>query len=90
MPLIDTHLIVKELIDAGTSEKEAEVLVKRFAVREEISYLKNELATKADISKIESDVSELKSDIKAINTNLKWLMAIILVLVGILLKNMTW
>ena len=34
MALIDTHLIVKELIDAGTSEKEAEVLVKRFAVRE--------------------------------------------------------
>lgn len=78
MALIHTHLIVKELIDAGTSEKEAEVLVKRFTVREEISYSKNELATKAEIY-------ELRSDIKAI---IKWLMAIILVLVGILLKNM--
>ncbi len=80
MAFLDTHLIIKELVATGTSEEAAEVFVKRFVARDEISSFKNDLATKTDIQ-------ELRSDIKNINTNLKWLMAIVLTLVGILLKN---
>ncbi len=96
--IIDTHLIVKELIDAGASEKQAEVLVKRFVARDEVESLNNQLATKSDILKLESDISEfksevrsdisdLKSEIKSINTNIKWIITIGVLIVGILLKS---
>ena len=73
MALIDTHSIIKELIDAGTSEKEAEVFVKRFAAREEFSYLKNDLATKYDIHELKSDISKLENKM---DINMRWIMAI--------------
>lgn len=89
--IIDTHLIVKELIDAGASEKQAEILVKRFVARDEVESLSNQLATKNDILKLEStvksDINRLESEIKGINTNIKWIIAIGLLIVGILLKN---
>lgn len=80
MATLDTHAIVKELIAAGTPEKQAEVFVERFMLRNEIHDLEHRLATK-------SDISELRIDISSMNTNIKWLMAIVLVVVGILLKN---
>lgn len=89
--IIDTHLIVKELIDAGASEKQAEILVKRFVARDEVESLNNQLATKNDILKLESavksDINRLESEIKGINTNIKWIIAIGLLIVGILVKN---
>jgi hypothetical protein len=78
--IIDTHLIVKELIDAGASEKQAEILVKRFVARDEVESLNNQLATKSDIHKLESDISEFKSEIrseiKGINISINWLRTI--------------
>lgn len=89
--IIDTHSIVKELIDAGASEKQAEVIVKRFVARDEVESLNSqlatkaditrlELATKADIHKLESDISEFKSEIKSeiklINGSISWLKTI--------------
>lgn len=89
--IIDTHLIVKELIDAGASEKQAEILVKRFVARDEVESLNSQLATKSDILKLESavksDINRLESEIKGINTNIKWIIAIGLLIVGILVKN---
>ena len=38
-------------------------------------------------SKIEHEISEVKSEIKAINTNIKWIIAIVLLIVGILVKS---
>ena len=80
MARIDTHQLVKELIASGTPEKQAEVFVERYVLRNEINDLEHRLATK-------SDISELRVDISSMNTNIKWLMAIVLVVVGILLKN---
>lgn len=80
MAYFNTHTIVKELIASGTPEKQAEVFVERFVLRNEINDLEHRLATK-------SDISELRIDISSMNTNIKWLMAIVLVVVGILLKN---
>lgn len=78
--IIDTHSIVKELIDAGASEKQAEVIVKRFVARDEVESLNSQLATKADIHKLESDISEFKSEIKSeiklINGSISWLKTI--------------
>jgi len=45
--------------------------------------ISNELATKADISRLESKMSVM-------NINIKWLIAIVLVILGILLKNTIW
>ena len=80
MAYFDTHTIVKELVASGTTEKQAEVFVERFMLRNEIHDLEYRLATK-------SDISELRIDISSMNTNIKWLMAIVLVVLGILLKN---
>jgi hypothetical protein len=89
--IIDTHLIVKELIDAGASEKQAEVIVKRFVARDEIESLNSQLATKSDIHKLETDISnvkfqlesdisefkaEIKAEIKGINISINWLKTI--------------
>ncbi len=76
MAFVDTHLIVKELMNAGTSEEEAEVLVKRFVAKDEIDYLKNELATKADIYRVEADISEIKTEISELKTNIHWIKSI--------------
>ncbi len=69
MALANSYSIIKELMDAGVSEKEAEVLVRRFVAKDEIEQLKNELATK-------SDVIHLESKIEVVNTNINWLKAI--------------
>ena len=77
MALINTHTTIKKLIKDGFSEQQAESLV------EAINNKSNELATKADISRLESQMSVM-------NVNIKWLIAIVLVILGILLKNTIW
>ena len=77
MALINTHATIKKLIKDGFSEQQAESLV------EAINDKSNELATKADISRLESEMSVM-------NVNIKWLIAIVLVILGILLKNTIW
>ena len=68
MALIDTHSIIKELIEAGTSEKEAEIFVKRFVAKDEVNCLKNELATKHDINELKSDINKNNAEIALLKT----------------------
>ena len=78
MALLNTHTTVKKFIKHGFSEKQAEVIV------EAINDQNNELVTKSDLN---IAIAKLDSKIEAININIKWLMAIVLVVLGILLKN---
>lgn len=103
MARVDTHQLIKNFIASGTTEKQAEIFIDAatIIVKEEIDYLKKDysnLATKDDlfeiktelkndISNLEHGILEIKSEIKSINTNIKWIMAIILLIAGILLKN---
>lgn len=78
--IIDTHLIVKELIDAGASEKQAEILVKRFVARDEVESLNSQLATKSDILKLESEI-------KLTNSSISWLKIIAIANLGALVSG---
>jgi hypothetical protein len=83
MATIDTHAIIKELIASGTPEKQAEVLVSRFVVKEELSSVEKDhsrLATKLDIMGLESRINSL-------DTNIKWIIALTLAAVGMLIKS---
>ena len=83
MASLDTHSIITELIASGTSEKQAEVFVSRFAVKEELHSVEKDqaqLATKMDIVKLESKIDN-------ININMKWQSAAILLVLGLLLKD---
>lgn len=83
MATIDTHAIIKELIASGTPEKQAEVLVSRFVVKEELSSVEKDhsrLATKLDIMALESRINSL-------DTNIKWIIALTLAAVGMLIKG---
>ena len=94
MALTDTHTIIKDLITAGIPEKQAEVLVSRFVVKEALDSIEQDhskLATKGDIlslqHKIEVMEQKLESKIVTLDTNIKWLTAITLLVAGILIKN---
>ena len=71
----------------------ADLYEMRIELKSDIHELRTELNTDIHELKTElkNDISELrtglKSEVSSINTNVKWLMAIILALVGILLKN---
>ena len=78
MALLNTHATVKKFMQHGFSEEQAEVVV------DAINDQSNHLATKQDLA---IAVSELKSHILELKTNIKWIMAIGLLIVGILLKN---
>jgi len=83
MATLDTHAIIKELVASGTPEKQAEVLVSRFVIKEELSLVEKDhsrLATKLDIMALESRIN-------SIDTNIKWIIAITLAAVGMLVKN---
>lgn len=92
MALVDTHSIIKELMDAGTSQKKAEVLIKCFVTKEASAYLHDDLATKWDIHGLKSDISTLENKIdmvaNKIDINIKWITAIGVIILGILLKDM--
>ena len=57
----DTHRFVKRLTDSGFTERQAETLAE-----EHVSLLNGNLATKADVAKVEARIEEAKSEI------LKW------------------
>ena len=76
----DTHRFVKRLTESGFTEKQAETLAE-----EHVALLNANLATKADIARIEADIvrveagidalrQETKADIAAVKADLvKWL-----------------
>ena len=74
MAFLDTHKAIERIIATGISKESAEAIV------ESVNTKNDDVATKADIS-------ELRTEVTAINTNVKWLIAIVLALVGILLRN---
>ena len=78
MAFLDTHKAIERIISTGVSKETAEAIVERVNIKND------DTATKSDLYELRI---ELKSDIAAINTNVKWVIAILLVLVGILLKN---
>jgi len=69
--IIDTHAKIKEMMDLGIPEKQAEILSARFAFKEEIKHIDNTFATKTDLIEMETrlkhDISEIKYDM------LKWM-----------------
>lgn len=78
MARIDTHTIIEELIASGTPKKEAEVFVKNFVIKEELSSIEEErsqLATKMDIVKLESSIKDIKVDI------LKWMIGLFVTMI---------
>ena len=58
----DTHRFVKRLTDCGFTEKQAETLAD-----EHVALLNANLATKADIARVEARIEAVKADL------LKWL-----------------
>ena len=58
----DTHRFVKRLTESGFTEKQAETLAD-----EHVSLLNSNLATKADIAKVEARIEAVKADL------LKWM-----------------
>jgi len=78
MAFLDTHKAIERIISTGVSKETAEAIVNS------VNTKNDDTATKSDLYELRI---ELKSDIAAINTNVKWVIAILLVLVGILLKN---
>ena len=58
----DTHRFVKRLTESGFTEKQAETLAE-----EHVALLNANLATKADIAKVEAQIEAVKADL------LKWL-----------------
>lgn len=65
---MDTHTVIEELIASGTPKKEAEVFVKNFVIKEELSSIEKEssqLATKMDIVKLESKIDGVESRLES-------------------------
>lgn len=58
----DTHRFVKRLTESGFTEKQAETLAD-----EHVSLLNGNLATKADVAKVEARIEAVKADL------LKWM-----------------
>ena len=56
----DTHRYVKRLMECGFTDKQAETLAD-----EQIALLNANLATKADIARIEADIEALRQETKA-------------------------
>ena len=58
----DTHRFVKRLTESGFTEKQAETLAD-----EHVALLNGNLATKADVAKVEARIEAVKADL------LKWM-----------------
>ena len=70
MILFDTHKAVKELIESGVDEKQAETLI---GVINDI--YANEAVTKADLKVMHSD---LKQEIHAVARDMEWIKKLLL------------
>lgn len=83
MAAMDTHTVIEELIASGTTKKEAEVFVKNFVIKEDLSSIEKEhaqLATKMDIVRLESKIdgveNRLNSSIRDILKDISWIKTI--------------
>ena len=92
MAFLDTHKAIERIIATGISKESAEAIV------ESVNTKNDDVATKADIyevktniselrTEVKADISELRTEVTAINTNVKWLIAIVIVFMGFLLRN---
>lgn len=74
--MIDTHARIKEMMDLGIPEKQAEIFVARFAFKEELNHLDNRVVTKIDLTEAESKINHqlitLESKIQGDIANLKY------------------
>ena len=62
----DTHRFVKRLTDCGFTERQAETLAE-----EHVALLNGNLATKADVAKVQADVAKVQADIAKVQAALK-------------------
>ena len=69
----DTHHFVKRLTESGFTEQQAETLAE-----EHVTLLNANLATKADISKVETRMEAIKSDL------MKWLIGALIAQGGLI------
>lgn len=73
----DTHKAVKELIESGVDEKQAETLI---GVINDI--YANEAVTKADLKVMHSDlkqeIQDVRSDVKTVVRDLEWIKKLLL------------
>jgi hypothetical protein len=78
MQAIDTHELYKELVYVGLTDKQADIVVKKFATKDEVKDVENKVATKADISEIRKDfeVGLAKLETSLIKWNLGFLLGI--------------
>ena len=79
----DTHRYVKRLTECGFTEKQAETLADG-----QVALLNQNLATKADLAKVEAGVEalrqETRADIAALKADLiKWMFGAMLAMTGI-------
>ena len=84
---IDTHAYIKKLVNAGFTEKQAEVQTDTInsAFKNFSDKQRHDLATKADIADVKADVADLKADIadiKAEIKTIKWIGSFIIGLVA--------
>ncbi|WP_394230526.1 CCDC90 family protein [Shewanella colwelliana] len=74
---LDTHKAVKDLIDSGLNEKQAETFI---GVMNDI--YANEAVSKADLklvhSDIKQDISAMKHEISSIKSDLNWIKTLLL------------
>ena len=89
----DTHRFVKRLTESGFTEKQAETLAE-----EHVDLLNANLATKADVAKVEASVEALRQEtraaIEAVKVDLlKWLFGALIAQGGLivaLVKLLPW
>lgn len=79
MTNIDTRAVFKKLVAAGCSEQQAEAFLYGYNTPLNALVFYRKL--------IDSGFNERQSEISIMNTNIKWLIAIVLIILGILLKN---
>ena len=76
----DTHRFVKRLTDCGFTEQQAETLAD-----EHVALLNANLATKADIAKVEARIAEVDARIEAAKSDLmKWLIGALIAQGGLI------
>jgi sporulation protein YlmC with PRC-barrel domain len=71
MAFLDTHKAIERIINTGVSKETAEAIV------DTLNTKNDDVATKSDISRLESKI----------DINMKWILAIGVIIIGILLKN---
>ena len=97
MARIDTHQLIKDLVEGGLSEKTSEILgkaffnsnnVENFVTKEQFTHLEKEQSDiKTDLAVIKqtmatkTDLAEMKTDI------LKWMIPFFLTIIGLIITS---